>query len=117
MANKDHLALLEKGVLAWNIWRKKNPEIRPNLRKANLSGAYLIRANFSGADLGYACLIESKLGRADLDEANLRVADLRGANLEEVKNLTQQQLDEAKTNKRTTLPDYLRKISTIFTRK
>ncbi len=111
MANKDHLALLRKGVLAWNIWRKKNPEIRPDLREANLIRAYLIRANLRGADLRYAYLIEAKLGRADLDEANLCVADLRGANLEEVKNLTQQQLDEAKTNEKTTLPDYLRKKS------
>ncbi len=107
MANKDHLAILRKGVLAWNIWRKKNPEIRPDLREANLIRAYLIRANLRGADLRYAYLIEAKLGRADLDEANLCVADLRGANLEEVKNLGWEQLQGVHLDEETKLPDYL----------
>jgi len=108
MANKDHLAILRKGVLAWNIWRKKNPEIRPDLREAHLIEADLHGADLHGADLRYAYLIEAKLGGADLRGVDLHGADLRGANLEEVENLTQQQLDEAKTNKLTTLPDYLR---------
>ena len=38
MANKAHLAILRKGVDAWNEWRKKNPGIQPDLRKAKISG-------------------------------------------------------------------------------
>jgi hypothetical protein len=32
MANEEHLAILRKGVEAWNAWRKENPDIRPELR-------------------------------------------------------------------------------------
>jgi hypothetical protein len=31
MANDDHIALLKKGVAAWNAWRDENRSIRPNL--------------------------------------------------------------------------------------
>ncbi len=108
MANKEHIVILKKGVDAWNEWRIKNPDIRPDL-----SGANLPRANISGADLRRAylrgaILSGADLRRADLDGANLSRADLKGAYLIGVKNLTQQQLDEAKTNEKTILPDYLR---------
>jgi len=56
MANNDHLALLKKSVNAWNEWRKKNPEIRPDLSGVDLSGANLFRANLSEADLHKANL-------------------------------------------------------------
>ncbi len=108
MANKDHLAILRKGVLAWNIWRKKNPEIRPDLREAHLIEADLHGADLHGADLRYAYLIEAKLGGADLRGVDLHGADLRGANLEGVKNLEQEQLKDAKTDEKTILPHYLR---------
>jgi hypothetical protein len=36
MANDEHVALLKKGVDAWNEWRKENPEIQPDLSDANL---------------------------------------------------------------------------------
>ena len=39
MANDEHLAILKKGVDAWNAWRDKNPDIRPDLSEANLSEA------------------------------------------------------------------------------
>jgi uncharacterized protein YjbI with pentapeptide repeats len=56
MANYEHVALLKKGVDAWNEWRGQNPDIRPdlggaNLSEANLSAAYLGRANLAGANL------------------------------------------------------------------
>jgi len=41
MATKNHLARLKKDVDAWNEWRKKNPEIQPDLSKANLRLANL----------------------------------------------------------------------------
>ena len=62
MANDEHVALLKQGVDAWNAWREANPDILPDLNKADLSGANLSKANRS---------------RADLSELNL----LNGANL------------------------------------
>ena len=45
MANDEHIAILKKGVAAWNAWRHENPDISPDL-----SGAYLFR----GWELGSA---------------------------------------------------------------
>jgi uncharacterized protein YjbI with pentapeptide repeats len=62
MANDEHVAILKKGVDAWNAWRDENPLSRADLLRANLS-----RAN---------------LREADLFVANLSGANLRGADLE-----------------------------------
>jgi hypothetical protein len=88
MANDEHVALLKQGVAAWNAWRDKNPEIRPNLGAgdfwaANLSAANLNRANLSAADLTGAGLIAANLrggqpSGANLNRAGLDEADLRG---------------------------------------
>ena len=52
MANDEHVALLKKGVDAWNKWRLENPDIiYPDLSKANLGGANLSGADLMGADL------------------------------------------------------------------
>jgi uncharacterized protein YjbI with pentapeptide repeats len=71
MANDEHVALLKRGVDAWNAWRDKNPNIpadlsgayfrdanlpRANLRGANLSEAFFPEASLRGADLGLCCL-------------------------------------------------------------
>src|SRR5258706_318055 len=71
MANDEHVALLKKGVAAWNAWREENPHISPdltkaNLSKANLSGADPVRANLSGAMLMTATLVDTDLTGADL---------------------------------------------------
>ena len=46
MANDEHVAMLKQGVAAWNAWRRENPPsvrtYEANLRKADLSGAYLM---------------------------------------------------------------------------
>lgn len=87
MANEEHLAILEKGVDAWNAWRRENPDIRPDLSAASLSGARLIKANLSKAHLNDADLSGADLSGADLsggahlDEANLSKANLSRANL------------------------------------
>jgi hypothetical protein len=90
MANEEHLAILKKGVAAWNEWREQHPNIRPdlhaanlraaNLRAANLSGANLRGADLRGADLSGANLDRADLSRADLNRANLGGADLNRAN-------------------------------------
>jgi len=69
MVNEQHFGILNQGVEAWNEWRKKNPEIKPELGGANLSGA-----NLSGVDLSMANLSE-----ADLSGTNLTGAYLAGA--------------------------------------
>jgi hypothetical protein len=67
MANEEHLAILRQDVEAWNRWREENPDVRPDLWKADLAGA-----NLGGASLG----------GASLAGANLRGASLRGASLD-----------------------------------
>jgi uncharacterized protein YjbI with pentapeptide repeats len=106
MANPEHLAILKKGVVAWNNWRAQNIKTMPDLGEANLrdedlsgirldgadlSGANLIRttlmeANLRGAELSGAVMTEAYLPEADLSGAELRKTDLfraylRGANL------------------------------------
>jgi hypothetical protein len=89
MANDEHVALLKKGVDAWNAWRVANPDIRPDFIQADLSGRDLRRArlyltdliltNLTGANLTGADLSEANLGGADLSEANLGGANLQRA--------------------------------------
>ena len=76
MANDEHVAILKKGVDAWNAWRRENPNIRPNLSQTNLSGADLRGAELIEADLSWANLSEADLSRADLSRADLRRAAL-----------------------------------------
>jgi hypothetical protein len=76
MANEEHVAQLKKGAMSWNAWRRKNPDIRPDLRKADLQEAKLV-----GADLSTADLISADLSEAHLSAANLVAADLIGASL------------------------------------
>ena len=66
MANKEHVKRLRSGVTKWNKWRydsevRRNNQMCPDLRFADLSSAELTDAN--------------------LVRANLRFADLSGANL------------------------------------
>jgi len=43
MANKEHLDQLGGGVLAWNAWRKANPDIKPDLCNTSLFEEILAR--------------------------------------------------------------------------
>ena len=71
MANQEQVAILKKGVVAWNAWRAENPEVRVDLSEAILGEM----------DLTGAALDEAILYRANLDRANLTGADLYGADL------------------------------------
>ena len=98
MANPEHLEILKQGVEVWNRWRKKSPEVEPNLTRADLIGANLREANLheadlSGADLSGADLYKANLYKADLIEADLIGANLREANLSEA-NLSETNLSE-----------------------
>ena len=66
MANKEHLAWLNKGKDAWNEWRANNPEIQADLGLGNFAGKNLKDFNFCAA----------KLMGADLSGANLSGANL-----------------------------------------
>jgi uncharacterized protein YjbI with pentapeptide repeats len=81
MANREHLAILEKGVAAWNRWLAKNLKVHPNLGQADLSGAKLSGTNFGAADLFDVSFRRADLSGAGLYESDLRNADLRGADL------------------------------------
>ncbi|WP_442946379.1 pentapeptide repeat-containing protein [Nostoc sp. 'Peltigera membranacea cyanobiont' 210A] len=97
------------------LWQANLQEA--DLRKANLQGAFLWQAN-----LQKAVLLEANLQGTDLTEANLQGAKLWGANLQGAKlwganlqgtdlwgaeNLEQQQIEEAKGDRTTILPENL----------
>ncbi len=89
--NKQHLAILNRGVVAWNRWRERNPKVNPELAGAkpiehdlsqiNLSGADLRGVDFRWTSLCNAKLIGADLREANLTSANLSSADLGGADL------------------------------------
>jgi hypothetical protein len=86
MADEGQLAVLGRGVEAWNAWRKQNPDVLVNLfgaglSQANLGGVHLYEANLSAADLSKANLGGAGLSKANLFNANLTEANLTGANL------------------------------------
>jgi TIR domain/Pentapeptide repeats (8 copies) len=93
MANDEHVAILKKGVDAWNEWRRReNESLWPDL-----SGADLTEADLRGANLTDARLFLADLHGADLTEADLRGADLHEAKLTEA-NLTGADLNGAYLN-------------------
>lgn len=124
------------GRRKWIENETQRPDLRrTNLRKAdfsqshpgrvNLNGAHLEGANLSGAHLEGVALIGAHLEFANISgganlkgallfDAHLQGADLSGAHLEGVnlrgaRGLTMEQIDSAITDKRTQLPDYLKK--------
>ena len=93
MANEEHVAKLREGVDAWNVWRKQNPGIQPDLQgvdlgEVDLGGVHLGMANLGGANLSKTNLSGANLRRTDLRRANFREANLSSvtfivANLDE----------------------------------
>lgn len=86
MADEAHLEILRSGAEVWNQWRGRNPEICPDLSKADLRGAVLVRANLtytdlSGVDLREADLHDAYLRNSDLRSSQLAKVDLSGASL------------------------------------
>jgi hypothetical protein len=74
--------------------------LQANLQQANLFQASLQQAILYQANLQGAILCEANLQDAELQYINLRQADLRNANLREAKNI-----ERAKYNEKTVLPD------------
>ena len=108
MANPQHVAVLKKGVQAWNDWRQQNYDLIPDLSDedlsgldlsgAILSGAILFDANLSNTSLVEAQMNETNLTNAKLMNANLTRAEMIGAYLEEAE-LSEAILDEANLSK------------------
>jgi uncharacterized protein YjbI with pentapeptide repeats len=83
MAAEEHLQIIRQGVAVWNEWREKNPELIPDLSKANLHKADLNFANLRDANLTGAKLTRASLSKANLIGASFSGAYLLGANLAE----------------------------------
>ncbi len=86
MADQRHLNKLNGGVSVWNQWREENPEILPDLRKADLhkavlSGVDFRQTNLDGVNLRNARLCSVSLNSASLYQANLSGARLRHASM------------------------------------
>ncbi|MBD2504864.1 pentapeptide repeat-containing protein [Anabaena azotica] len=86
MANKEHLAIFEKGIDYWNRWRRENPSIRPDLSEALINDFDFSGINFSQVDLSGAKLIDAvfnntNFSQAYLSETNFSRSILMGANL------------------------------------
>jgi pentapeptide repeat protein len=80
---------------------------RADLSGADLSDTDLSEARLNGANLSGADLTDALLDQADFAGASLAGADLSGTNLLEVRNLTQDQIDEARGDLLTVLPSHL----------
>ena len=94
MANQQQYYILQQGVAVWNQWRKKHPDILPDLSGIRLIKANLIRADLSRTDLSRASLSRIDLSESDLGEANLSGTILFQANLNQT-NLSKANLSLA----------------------
>jgi uncharacterized protein YjbI with pentapeptide repeats len=88
MANPAHVDILRQGVSVWNDWRRKNPEIVPDLTSVNLAdvfssstGSKKSSARKAQVRLQAINLKGAQLDRAVIDNVDLREADLSGASL------------------------------------
>lgn len=81
MANPEHLEILNRGVEAWNEWRRAHLDTLPNLNGAYLVNADLSGANFMDTNFAYANLTNADLSSANLEDANLAYANLVAASL------------------------------------
>jgi hypothetical protein len=87
MANPEHLQILEQGAVAWNAWRKRHEDTRPDLARANFRGAIFRRATLTGATLAGATLTHATLTGADLSHGQLVETLFGNTNLTAVQGL------------------------------
>jgi hypothetical protein len=122
VARLEHLLLLKQDVDSWNLWRQRNPDVKPDLSGADLHRADLAVANLAEADLRDANLVLANMEGANLTGANLSGANLvgarllgvefaranvSGADLRTAEDLTREQINETRGNSRTCLPEGL----------
>src|SRR5690348_678821 len=63
----NHFEILGRGVRAWNQWRRRYREVRPDLAHVDLRSANLQGMDLSAADLGSATPSGADLTRANLN--------------------------------------------------
>ena len=80
-----------------------------SLKGSDLSQAHLVNTELSNANLSDATLYHSYLSKVDLSGANLSGTDLSNVDLQNDRGLTQEQIDEAKGDEHTLLPDDLQR--------
>ncbi|MBN2350509.1 MAG: pentapeptide repeat-containing protein, partial [Bacteroidales bacterium] len=85
IGNSAHLEILNRGVAAWNTWRKNNQDIIPDLSGAVLTAYNLRDINFYKATLVFADFKEVSFDFADLRKANLEGANCKEASFFEAK--------------------------------
>ena len=71
MAKDEHVAVLGRGVVAWNAWRAENDEA-PDLSRAGLRGLDLSGFDLSRVDLRDVDLRGTKLSGASRSESDAR---------------------------------------------
>lgn len=82
MGNPEHMKIILDGdVDTWNLWRRDNLRVQPDLTRIDLSGRDLSKIDFRGVGL-----FKANLSRCNLSEAILRQAiaiktDFTNANL------------------------------------
>ncbi|WP_373528800.1 pentapeptide repeat-containing protein [Nostoc sp.] len=92
------------------IGRRNQNELenqRLDLSNIDIRGANLRGANLQGANLIYANLQRANLTQANLQRANLTQTNLQGAYLWGAENLEEQQIELAKGDRTTILPENL----------
>jgi len=75
--NSRHLAILNKGKIAWNKWRDKNPDVIPQLSGVDLSEETSM--DLSGYNLNYANLTRVSGHSISFENAKLASANFEGA--------------------------------------
>jgi uncharacterized protein YjbI with pentapeptide repeats len=83
MPNDEHLAMVQRGVTAWNAWRAEQNQA-PDLSRAGLRGLDLSRFDLSLADLRGADLRGTNCAGANLAGAHLEAANMFKAVLDDV---------------------------------
>lgn len=110
--NKINPMFIEVSDIYRSQYRKKGKGSGTKKKRVDYIGANFANVDMKGHDLRGTFLIaanltNSDLRRADFIGADLRDADLSGANLAGALFLTQSQIQSAKGDKATVLPDYV----------
>jgi len=82
MANPEHLANLKEGVEAWNRWRADNPDVVPDLEKAEIEIVNLAGINFNKTALRWARFKPTDMTGADLRDADFGYAHVAGSKMD-----------------------------------
>jgi len=81
MANAEHVKIFKEGIPIWNKWRRKHPEIIPDLSGSDLRWSDLRWSDLRGSNLSGSNLSGSDLSGSDLSGSNLSGSNLIWSNL------------------------------------